>query len=161
MSAMREALYADWYVTDNDGLETTIRDRSDPGEEFGDEDGAVCWGATPQDAERIVRARMLTVFILDFAKGGQICLDGVDTDLDELNRLIHYAREAEGAPPSPVRAMPLGERVKALEEVIGKLLSCGDEASGECFWCLQPTPGPECKNDECPSVVAVKLTQMV
>ena len=154
---MREAIYADWYVTDSDGLETTIRDRSDPGEEPGDDNGAVCWGATPQDAERIVRARMLTVHVLDLAKAGQLCLTGQDTDLDELNRLIRYARDAEGAPPQPVAAMRLGERLEAMKKAIDGLLTVGEGEGSGCFWCLDNMNGRECVNPECPSVIATAL----
>ena len=42
---------ARWYISSNDGIETTISDASDPTE---DGDGVVCWGATPDDAQLIV-----------------------------------------------------------------------------------------------------------
>lgn len=46
----------DWYIAENDGIECTIRDKSDPTE---DGDGVVCRGVTPPDAERIIAVPQL------------------------------------------------------------------------------------------------------
>jgi hypothetical protein len=49
-------LQPNWYIAQDDGIETVIRDKGDPTE---DGNGVVCWGATPGDARVIVLAPQL------------------------------------------------------------------------------------------------------
>lgn len=150
----------EWFITDDDGLCTTIRDREDPPEEEGDDFGAVCWGATPADAQRIVTSHTLTKHILELADLGQIVVEGVAVDLIKLDELVEDARAAQGEPPAPVTINPIQaikEHIVALEKVVGDLLGIGEGDSSECFWCLEPMEGRECENPECRSVIATAL----
>ena len=138
-----------WFVSESDGIETTIRDLDQPGAQ-----GVICWGATPIDATRIIAARALTTRVLASLDGPTPFPQGALAGREDA---VADAKTAEAAVgPSPPDAIPL---VPLLTQAIKDLLRVADD-SAFCPWC-ESLMYPECHNPACPSVQARRLVRAI